>query len=107
MYAYYKLLKHSPAPSPVQDAVLTLINGFIRVTWTPPIVPNGIIYQYIVQRINSIGKFYSYFSATNNHTTLPYFNDTVVFVAAVNLYGQSKFIHAVPEGMCNNIDVQK
>ncbi|XP_065916878.1 uncharacterized protein [Dysidea avara] len=90
----------SQPPSPVQDAVLTLVDGIINVTWTPPVVPNGIIYQYIVQRVNSSGKFYHHVPANQNTTLLAYFNSVVVFVAAVNLYGQGVFELAVPTVPC-------
>ena len=95
-------MHYSLAPSPVQDAVLTLVNEMINVTWTPPVVPNGIIYQYIVQRVNSSGKFYHHVPANQHTISLPYFNDALAFVAAVNLYGQSVFEHAVPTGMHKN-----
>jgi len=72
----------------------------VHVIWTPPVVPNGIIYQYIVQRVNSSGKFNHHVPANRHTTSLPYFNDALVFVAAVNLYGQSILEHAVPMGMC-------
>jgi len=71
----------------------------INVTWTPPVAPNGIIYQYIVQRVNSSGKFHHHVPANQHTISLLYFNNTLVFVAAVNLYGQSNFKHAVPKGM--------
>ena len=71
----------------------------INVTWTPPVVPNGIIYQYIVQRVNSSGKFDHHVPANQHTISLAYFNSVVVFVAAVNLYGQGVFEHAVPKGM--------
>ena len=71
----------------------------INVTWTPPVVPNGIIYQYIVQRVNSSGKFYHHVPANQHSLSLPYFNDALVFVAVVNLYGQSVFEHVEPQGM--------
>ena len=91
-------MHYSPVPSPVQDAVLTLVDGMINVTWTPPVVPNGIIYQYIVQRVNSSRKFYHHVPANQQTISLPYFNDALVFVAAVNLYGQSEFKYAGSQG---------
>ena len=90
-------------PSPVENAVLTLVDEVINVTWTPPVVPNGIIYQYIVQRVNSSGKFYHHVPANQHTISLPYFNDALVFVTAVNLYGQSAFEYAVPDG--NNMEL--
>ena len=87
-----------PVPSPVENAVLTIVDGIINVTWTPPVVSNGIIYQYIVQRVNSSGKFYYHVPANQHTISPPYFNDALVFVAAVNLYGQSVFEYAVPDG---------
>ena len=101
-YIFYVL--HSLAPSPVHDAVVTLNDGMINVTWTPPVAPNGIIYQYIVQRVNSSGKFHRHVPANQHTISLPYFENTLVVVAAVNLYGQSNFKHAVPKGaVCNCI----
>ena len=96
----YCYVHHSPAPSPVQDAVVMLVDGMIKVTWTPPVVTNGIIYQYIVQRVNSSGKFHHHAPANQHTISLPYLNDALVFVAAVNLYGQSEFEHAKSQGMC-------
>jgi len=76
----------------------------INVTWTPPVAPNGIIYQYIVQRVNSSGNFHHHVPANQHTILLLYFDDALVFVAAVNLYGQSSFKHAVPKGaVCNFI----
>ena len=71
----------------------------INVTWTPPVVPNGIIYQYIVQRVNSSGKFYHHVPANQHTISLPFFDDALVFVAAVNLYGQSVFERANSQSM--------
>ena len=71
----------------------------INVTWTPPVVPNGIIYQYIVQRVNSSGKFYHHVPANHHSILLPSFDDVLVFVAAVNLYGQSVFERANSQSM--------
>ena len=67
----------------------------INVTWTPPVVPNGII----VQRVNSSGKFYHYVPANQHSISLPHINDALVFVAAVNLYGQSVFERANSQSM--------
>ena len=85
-------------PSPVQDATLTLLDGMVEVTWKPPAVPNGIIHQYIVQRINASGKFFKHILANQLDTSLVYYNDALVLVAAVNLYGQSQFEYAEPKG---------
>jgi len=87
------------APSPVKDAVLALVDGMINVTWTPPVVPNGIIYQYIVQRINSSGNFFYHVPANQHTISLPYFSNSLVSVSSVNLYGQSILEHAVPKGV--------
>ena len=83
---------------PVDDAVLTLADGMINVTWTPPIVPNGIIYQYIVERVNSSGKFYHHVPADEHVILLPLLDDALIFVAAVNLYGKGISLHARSEG---------
>ena len=77
----------------------------INVTWTPSVVPNGIIYQYIVQRVNSSGKFYHHVPANQNTISLLYFNDTLAFVAAVNLYGQSDLVLAISQGGCLCTDI--
>jgi len=82
--------------------VLTVVDGMINVIWTPPVVPNGIIYHYIVQRVTSSGKFYHHVPANQHTISLPHHNSTIIFVAAVNLYGQSVFEHAVPTGVHNN-----
>jgi len=87
------------APSPVQDALLTLHNGIVEVTWEPPVTPNGMIYQYIVQRTNASGIFFQHISASQFNTSLPYFNDALVSIAAINLYGQSQFEHAESKGI--------
>jgi len=71
----------------------------VHVTWTPPIVPNGIIYQYIVQRVNSSGKFYHHVPANQHTISLPYFNDALVFIAAINLYGQSEYKLSQSQGI--------
>ena len=59
------------------------------------------ILQYIVQRINSSGKSHYYVSGNQNYLELPYFNDALVFVAAVNQYGQSSFVQAKSSGKRN------
>jgi len=71
----------------------------INVTWTPPNESNGIIYQYTVERVNSSGKFYDHVSADAYSTLLPLFNETHIFVAAVNLYGKGIPLLARSEGM--------
>ena len=86
------------APSSVQSALVTLVDDMINITWSPPSITNGMILQYIVQRINSSGKFYHFISRNQNSLTLPYFNDALVLVAAVNQYGQSNFTLATSSG---------
>ena len=71
----------------------------MEVTWEPPAVPNGIIYQYIVQRINASGRFFKHIIPNQLNTSLAYYNDALVSVAAVNLYAQSEFEHAESEGI--------
>ena len=86
-------------PSPVQDPLVTLVSDeLINITWSPPANPNGIIHQYIVKKINSSGTFYYHVSANQQHIVLPYYNDALVFVSAVNLFGQSSYEHAKPKG---------
>ena len=70
----------------------------INITWSPPSISNGMILQYIVKRINSSGKSYHYVSRDQNYLELPYFNDALVFVAAVNQHGQSSFEQANSSG---------
>jgi len=70
----------------------------INVTWTPPAHHNGIIYQYIVQRVNSSGKFYYHVPANQHTISLPNLNDGLIFVSAINLYGQSVFKNARAKG---------
>ena len=89
------------APSSVQNSLVTLVGSTINITWSPPSTPNGIILQYIVRRINSSGKSYRHISGNQNYLELPYFNDALVFVAAVNQYGQSSFELAQPNGKKN------
>jgi len=86
------------APSPVLDIVTTLVDGMVNVTWSPPAIPNGVIYQYIVQRINSSGTFTYYVPANQHHILLSYINDALVFVSAVNIFGQSEFERAKSAG---------
>ena len=68
-------------------------------TWKPPAVPNGIIYQYIVQRINASGRFFTHILPNQLDTSLVYYNDALVSVTAVNLYGQSQFEYAESKGI--------
>ena len=87
------------APSPVQDVLIALVDEMVNVTWSPPATPNGVIQQYIVQWINSSGRFTHRVSANQYHILLPYFNNALVFVSAVNLFGQSEFERAQSAGM--------
>ena len=86
------------APSSVQSSLVTLVGNMINITWSPPAITNGMILQYIVRRTNSSGKSYHHISGNQNYLELPYFNDALVFVAAVNQYGQSSFELAKPSG---------
>ena len=79
--------------------MLTLVDGIVEVTWKPPAVPNGIIYQYIVQRINASGRFFKHVIPSQLYTSLVYYNDALVSVAAVNLFAQSQFEHAESKGI--------
>ena len=92
---------YSTAPSSVQNTSVTLVGDMINITWSPPSISNGFILQYIVQRINSSGKSHYYVSGNQNYLELPYFNDALVFVAAVNQYGQSSFERAKSNGNRN------
>ena len=92
---------YSTAPSSVQNTSVTLVGDMINITWSSPSISNGMIVQYIVQRINSSGKFYRYISGYQNYLELPHFNDALVFVAAVNQYGQSSFVQAKSSGKRN------
>ena len=85
-------------PSSVQNVLVTLVGNTINITWSPPSITNGMILQYIVQRINSSGKSYYYVSGNHVYLELPYFNDALVFVSAVNQYGQSSFVQALSSG---------
>ena len=86
------------APTSVQNILVTLVDNTINITWSPPSITNGMILQYIVQRINSSGKSYYRVSGNQNYLKLPYFNDALVFVSAVNQYGQSSFEQAISSG---------
>jgi len=90
------------APSSVQDALVTLDDVVINITWSPPAISNGIIYQYIVKRLNSSGTFYYHVLGNQHHIILPHFNDALIFVSAVNLFGQSNFKHVKPNGMISS-----
>ena len=76
-------------PSPVQEASLTVVEDVINVTWAPPAVANGVIYQYIVQQFTLNDVFYHHISSDEYSVLLPFFNTTRIFVTAVNLYGHS------------------
>ena len=89
---------YSIAPSSVQNTSVTLVGDMINITWSPPSISNGMILQYIVKRVNSSGRSYHYISRDQNYLELPYFNDALVFVAAVNQYGQSSFEQANSSG---------
>ena len=82
----------------MQNTLVTMIGKTINITWSPPSVPNGMILQYIVQRINSSGKSYHHVSRDKTYLELPYFNDALVLVSAVNQYGQSSFEQAKSSG---------
>ena len=89
------------APSLVQDVLVTPVDGdMINITWSPPAILNGVIHQYIVKSINSSGTTYHHVSANQHHILLPYFNDALVFISAVNLFGQSDYEYAKTNGMC-------
>lgn len=75
----------------------------INITWSPPAIANGMILQYIVQRITSGGTSYHNISGNQNYLELPYFYGVLVFVAAVNQYGQSSFELAKSSGTRNKI----
>ena len=89
------------APTSVQNASVSVAGNIIIITWSPPSISNGMILQYIVQRINSSGPSYYYVSGDSNYFALSYFNGAVVFVSAVNLYGQSEFEIARSRGKKN------
>ena len=83
----------------MQNSLVTLVGTTINITWSPPSTPNGIIHQYIIRRINSSGTFSHRVSGNQRHILLPYFDDALVFVSAVNLFGQSEFKRAQSAGM--------
>ena len=74
--------------------MVTLVGDVINITWSPPFIFNGEILQYIVQRVNSSGKFYYHISGNRNYLELPFYNDALVFISAVNQYGQSSYERA-------------
>ena len=51
--------------------------------------------------MNSSGNSYHHISGNRNYLELPYFNNALVFVSAVNLYGQSEFEIARSSGKKN------
>jgi len=101
LYVSY-ILSYCVAPSAVQEALVTLVNGEVNVTWSPPASPNGVIHQYVVQRINDSGTYYQHVAGNLHTTTLSYHSDVLVFIAAINLYGQSRLKHAKPKGIHDN-----
>ena len=70
----------------------------VNITWLPSSIFNGLIVQHIVQRIDSSGKSYYSVSGDQHYLELPYFNNSLVSVAAVNQYGQSSFEMAKSSG---------
>lgn len=98
-YNCVKFKSYCLVPSPVEDALVTLVDEMVNVTWSPPANPNGVIHQYIVQRMNSSGTFYYHVPAKQYHTLLPAFNDALIFVSAVNLFGSSELAQAKPNSM--------
>ena len=99
-YVYTTFLLCISAPSSVQNLTLAIVDDTIVITWSPPTIPYyGIILQYIVQRITSSGKSYYHVPGTQNSFVLPYSDNALVYVAAVNLYGQSNFELARSAGM--------
>ena len=97
-YNYVCIYAPISAPSSVQNATVTLVGNTINITWSPASITNGMILQYIVQRINSSGKSYYYISGNKNYLELPYFHDALIFIAAVNQYGQSNYKQAKSSG---------
>ena len=83
----------------MQNVLVTVVDKKINITWSPPFISNGMILQYIVKRINSSGKSYHYVSGNQNYLELPYLNDALVFIAAVNQYAQSSYELAKSSGM--------
>jgi len=89
------------APSSVDNLLVTLVDRVINITWSPPSVANGVILQYVVHRMSSSGESYHHVPGDQNYLELPYFNGALVFVAAVNQYGQSSFEVARSSGTRN------
>ena len=87
------------APEPVENALVTVVGNVIKITWSPPFISNGEILQYIVQRVNSSGKSYHHVSGNRNYLELPSYSNALVFISAVNQYGQSSFEVAKSNGM--------
>ena len=87
----------------VNNLLLTVVSNVINVTWSPPSTANGMILQYIVQRVTSSGTTYHHVSGNQTYLELPYFKGALVSVAAVNQYGQSSFELAKSSGMRNNM----
>ena len=79
------------APTSVQNALSTVVDNIVNVTWSPPSISNGIILQYIVKGIDSNDNYYFHVSGNKHYLEIPYFNNALVLVSAVNLYGQSEF----------------
>ena len=100
LYNYYLCFT---APEPVEDALVILVGNVINITWSPPFISNGEILQYIVRRVNSSGKFYYHISGNKNYLELPFYNDALVFISAVNQYGQSNYEVAKSNGMTINM----
>ena len=94
---YQHLLIYT-APTSVQNALLTVVGNYINVSWSPPSISNGMILQYIVKGIDSSDNYYLYVSGNRSYIELSYVNGIVVFVSAINLYGQSEFEIARPSG---------
>ena len=69
--------------------MLAVDKDLINVTWLPPAVPNGVIYQYIVQQINPNDTTYYHVSGNEYSVLLPFSNITRIFITAVNVYGHS------------------
>ena len=90
---------HYLVPSPVQNALVTVVDEMINITWSSPANSNGVIHQYIVRRINSTGTLYYHVPGNQHHFLLPFLDDAAfIFVSAVNLFGQGEFEYAKPSG---------
>ena len=93
------LLNCHLAPSPVQNVLVKLIDSqMINVTWSPSVIHTSAVHQHVIKRINSSGTFYYHVSADQYHIVLPYYNDALIFVSAVGLFGLSDFEHAKTSG---------